>query len=364
MIKFYFRSRTLSNRIIWSIIFEFLIFGFTAGLAVVDSSQWIPSFFWITMISVIAISIFSGIYQNCIYGVVAALPPKYLNVVVTGMNLSGVVSAICAIISMAAAPRESTKAIAYFTLAVVFLIVCLVTYLMLLKNAFFVHYMKSAETNDQEERGVSRRESTASANPFSDNHINGPKQTRASSTIFREKVKLYMHILKQIWHQLLNIFFVYYVSLLLFPAVLGKVTSVNKFAGDYFGSVFCFLSFNLFSALGNLMLNYVPKIPAKYLWIPVLARLAFIPFFLYCNFDAENRISVVLFGDWVYSIGVVIFALNTGYLSSLAIYYAPKLVEPEHASLAGMMSSFSIMVGIMAGIFSSLGLVQFVSYYL
>jgi equilibrative nucleoside transporter 1/2/3 len=291
------------------------------------------------MISVVAINIWNGIYQNCIYGVVAVLPPKYLNVVVTGMNLSGVVSSLCAIISKALAPSKSASATAYFALAVIFLFGCLVTYLMLLKNPFFTHYTKALE-EEAETQG--------------EGILKTPNKVTTS-----QKMKVYFHILKQIWIQLFNVFFIYFVTLLLFPAVLGKVSSPYNFAGEYFGSVFCFLSFNLFGSLGNLLIDYIPKVPARFLWIPTLARVAFIPFFLYCNFDADNRTSVVLFGDWIYSIGVAFFAITTGYFSSLAIYYAPKLVEAEHASMAGMMSSFSLMVGIMTGIFTSLAIVQF-----
>ena len=329
------KSRTLTNRILVSVVLEGIIFVITTALAVVDSSQWISVFFWITMSSVVFINIWNGIYQNCIYGVVAVLPPQYLNVVVTGMNLSGVVTSLCMIVSLAIAPTISATATAYFALAVVFLVACFVTYVMLLRNTFFKHYtarLEDTPASDEEEA-----------------RIKDPS----------EKAKTYMIILKQIWVQLFNVFFIYFVSLLLFPPVLARVPSTTGFAGGYFVPVFCFLSFSLFGSLGNILIDYVPKVPAKYLWIPTLLRVLFIPFFLYCNFKGVERTSIVLFGDWVYVIGVAVFATSTGYFSSLAIYYAPKLVSVEHASLAGMMSSFSLMMGIMAGIFSSLGLSQF-----
>ena len=329
------KSRSLTNRILVSVVLEGIIFAITTALAVIDSSQWIPGFFWVTMVSVVFINIWNGIYQNCIYGVVAVLPAQYLNVVVTGMNLSGVVSSFCMIISLAIAPTISATATAYFALAVVFLIACFVTYVMLLRNSFFKYYtarLEDTPVSDQEEAGIK----------------DSP-----------EKVKSYMIIFKQIWVQLFNVFFIYFVSLLLFPPVLARVPSITGFAGDYFGPVFCFLSFSLFGSLGNILIDYVPKVPAKYLWIPTLLRVLFIPFFLFCNFKGTDRTSIVLFGDWVYTIGVVVFATSTGYFSSLAIYYAPKLVSKEHASMAGMMSSFSLMMGIMMGIFSSLSLTQF-----
>jgi equilibrative nucleoside transporter 1/2/3 len=43
-------------------------------------------------------------------------------------------------------------------------------------------------------------------------------------------------------------------------------------------------------------------------------------------------------------------AFTGGYLSSLAMMYCPRCVEPEYASIAGMFGSASIVTGIIGGI--------------
>lgn len=58
----------------------------------------------------------------------------------------------------------------------------------------------------------------------------------------------------------------------------------------YFLPVLCFLNFNLLAMIGNLLATErLPRIPPNRLWIPVVLRLLFIPFFLFCNYSPDTR---------------------------------------------------------------------------
>jgi len=170
----------------------------------------------------------------------------------------------------------------------------------------------------------------------------------------QEKLKSYTDIIRRIWMQLFNIFFTYFVTLAIFPAVTATVKSPSGLLGRFFSAIFCFLSFNLFAMIGNLIVDYVPRVPPQYLCILAIARVVFIPFFLFCNSMPDTRSVEYVFGDGAYIVGIALFALTSGYVSSLAMIYAPQLVSQEQASSAGMLASFTLMVGIMVGIFSSI----------
>lgn len=73
------------------------MFAITSALALVNSVAWPGTFFAVTMVCVVIINIANGVYQNCIYGAVAVLPMSYTNTVVTGMNISGVFTAILSV---------------------------------------------------------------------------------------------------------------------------------------------------------------------------------------------------------------------------------------------------------------------------
>lgn len=61
--------------------------------------------------------------------------------------------------------------------------------------------------------------------------------------------------------------------------------------------------------------------------MPVLLRVVFIPFFMFCNFKPDSRKLPVLFGnDYLYVAGGILMALSNGYLSSLTMMFAPRFL--------------------------------------
>ncbi|KAI1294206.1 Equilibrative nucleoside transporter 1 [Halotydeus destructor] len=253
--------------------------------------------------------------------VAAILPLAYTNAVMIGMNTAGLCCSLLLILSIALSPDPLAAAFWYFLSAVVFLIICLIFYCKLGKQPFYERYQELGHSEDE------------------------PLGARASWST-------YLQIAKKCWHQLFNVFFVFFIAMLLFPAVLAAVRPLDGVVSDkYFSPVFCFLSFNLFTVLGSLVVNgYVPKIPPNKLWLAVVAIVIFVPFFLYCNYLPSQRSwPVAIETDLVFALGVVIFALSFGYLSSLAMMYAPKSVATEHAPLAAMMASLMCITGCLIG---------------
>lgn len=169
----------------------------------------------------------------------------------------------------------------------------------------------------------------------------------------------YFKVLREIWPQCLNVFFIFFVTLAIFPAVQANVKSTGSLGwltDKYFSPVTCFLVFNSFAMIGNVFPNWITWPGPDKLWIPVFARLAFIPFFLFCNYNPATRTWPVYFGnDWFYVIGGMFLGLTSGYYSSLAMMYAPRTVsDPDHAPIAGMMAAFFLILGIFLGVNFSL----------
>lgn len=137
-----------------------------------------------------------------------------------------------------------------------------------------------------------------------------------------------MYILKHCGEQCFNVYLTFFVTLSLFPSILSTTDQNNKtfFSPKYFTSVFCFLNFNFFAMVGNILPNFIKFPSSKRLWIPVCLRLLFIPFFLFCNY--KNSVYPVYFvNDCWFIIGVVLLGLSHGYLSSLGMMFAPETVS-------------------------------------
>ncbi|RZF43472.1 hypothetical protein LSTR_LSTR001733 [Laodelphax striatellus] len=322
----------LTTRIVWSIFFEVLLFVFTVILAMSDSSQWPGVFFWVTMGTAIGLNMANGIYQNTVFGMAAKLPFKYTGAVVLGSNVSGTFTAIINLASKFFAPNIRTAAIYYFITALFVLLACFDTYFALPLNRFYKYHELLSQKEAQENKAASGSSSN--------------------------KIP-YWKIFKQCLPQCFNVFMVFIVTLSIFPSLHSGVQKSDKnfFVGDdYYVNVMCFLTFNVCAMLGSLLSSLGTWPKPKFLVIPVLLRLIFIPLFVMFNYQpiGQSRVfPVVIANDWVYWGTAVLFAISSGYFSSLGMMYCPRTVEPHYASTAAMFGAASLITGIFCGILLS-----------
>lgn len=317
----------LTTRIVWSILVEVVVFVVTVVLAMVDSSDWPGVFFWITIASVVILNVANGIYQNTVYGMAARLPFSYTGAVVLGSNISGTFTAIINIMAIAMAPNTRTSAIYYFITALFVLLACFDTYFALPLNRFFRYHEAMHDRAKKSSKNDRRKPRTP-----------------------------YWHIFKSAFPQLFNVFMVFFVTLAVFPAVLADTCRTEEnfpITPKYYQAVTCFLTFNMFAMLGNMLPALFTWPSPRFLCVPVLLRLFLIPAFVLCHFypvKAVRIMPVLIDSDWAYWALSVVLGVTSGYYSSLAMMYCPRTVEPEHAPVAGMMGAASLITGIFSGI--------------
>lgn len=313
-----FGDRSLTPRIVGSILVEVAVFVITVILAMVDSDSWPIVFFYVTMATVVILNMACGIYQNSIYGVAAKLPQKYSNAVVLGSNVSGTLTASINIVTIAASPNQRTAAIYYFVSAVFVLLVCLDSYFALPLLRCYRFYDHAASL---------------------------PRKRRGMPP--------YWAVFRKAWPQCLNVFLVFFVTLAMFPEVTSEIRRYDRsfpLSEKYFKAVMCFFVFNFFALIGNIVPIWIRQPGPRYLWVAVVARFVFIPLLVACNYAPKTRVlPVYITSDWAYLAIMMAFSFSSGYLSSLSMMYAPGTVPSEHASLAGMMAAFFLVLGIFVG---------------
>ncbi|XP_043664298.1 NADPH-dependent diflavin oxidoreductase 1 isoform X2 [Vespula pensylvanica] len=324
----------LTTRIAWGIFVQILIFLFTVVLAMMDTSQWPGIFFWITMISVIILNIANGIYQNSVFGMAAKLPGKYTGAVILGSNISGTFTAVINLISQIMAPNARTAAIYYFITALFILLACFDTYFALPLNRFYRYH----ELLHQKELN---------------------KRQLENSTRGKKEELPYWKIVSQCSSQLFNIFIVFFVTLALFPSVQSDIKRSSAefiIPLDFYVSIMCFLTFNVTAMIGSSIASMVQWPSEKYLVIPNVLRIFYIPLFLFCNYypaETKRYLPVFINNDWAYLIIGITMGVSHGYLSSISMMYCPRMVEPQYASIAGMFGAASLVTGIFSGILFS-----------
>lgn len=317
----------LTKRIVWSIFIEICVFIVTVVLAMMDSTTWPGAFFWITMLCVVILNMANGIYQNTVFGMVATLPIKYTGAVVLGSNISGLFATVISICSSLMFKSQRTAAIYYFITAMFVLLLCFDTYFALPLNRFYRY-----------------------------NELMREKETKQVSTVGDHGKTPYWAIFKQASPQLFNVFFVFFVTLAVFPAVHSDIRpSSDDFIvpGDLYTSVTCFFTFNLFAMLGSLSTSWVNWPTPEYLWIPVSLRAVFLPLFLFSNYHPRNiarSLPVFITNDYAYWVIGVIMSYSSGYLSSLGMMYTPQTVAQKHQITAGMFAAAMLITGIFTGI--------------
>lgn len=267
---------------------------------------------------------------------------KYTNAVIVGSNVSGTFTAVIMIISLLASPSLQSAAIWYFIAAVIALCVALDSYFVLPALKFYRHFMKSDANKGDDDSQKALIESDS-------------KHQEAQEVVETEEERPpYLTIFKQIWLQLLGVFMTFFVSLVCFPAIQADIrpSDPNLFIpSNLYTPITTFLFFNLFATLGNVATEWIRKPGPKYVIIPILLRILFIPFFMFCNFRPEIRtLPIYIDNDYAYFAGAITMAFTSGYFSSLCMMYAPSLVDPKWAGTAAMISAFFLIFGIVSGV--------------
>ncbi|XP_030059276.1 equilibrative nucleoside transporter 3 [Microcaecilia unicolor] len=338
---------TSSVRVLSSLAVMLAIFLVTTVLVKVDTSSWTHEFFALTMVCVAIISGASNIFTGSVFGLTGNFPMKYSQALISGQAMGGTVSAVALVIDISVAVDVTDSALAFFLTADVFIVVCIILYLILPRLEYSRYYMRSLEeraclssslpTNSLEERAASQNSSENSP----DDHSIPPLRP----------------ILKKNAVLGFCVFYVFFISIIIFPAISSSIDSVNKDSGSvwtnkYFTPLTCFLVYNFADWCGRQVTAWIqiPGPNSKALPTLVLLRSLFIPLFILCNFQPRTHFDRVLFLFDAYPVVFIsLLGLSNGYLGSLSMIYGPKVVPRELAEASGLMMSFFLNLGLALG---------------
>ncbi|XP_071485378.1 equilibrative nucleoside transporter 1-like [Diadema antillarum] len=336
---------TLKVRMITSLTGMLVIFTFTTVLTRIDTENWQTQFFIVTLVSVVVINCFSGIFQGSVFGLGGLLPKKYTQSLMAGQGLGGILPALVSIICIATIEDVSLIGFVYFLLAVLCIFFTFAAYLVLPRNQFAEYYLNKQVTTEVDDVG---------------------NLSRSLSSSFEEKKTPkppFWFIFKKIWIPAVMVFLTFAVTLGNFPAVVSQIHPMHhtEFTDVYFTPIFCYLLFNTMDFLGRSL--SVLQVPSQnrmgVLSLLVLLRLAFFPLFALCNASPATRYSEVVFTHDAYPIVFMIFfAFSNGYLGSLCMIYGPKFVESKYQETAGNMMAFFLVLGLATGSFLSIGVLR------
>lgn len=153
------------------------------------------------------------------------------------------------------------------------------------------------------------------------------------------------------------LFYVFFISIIIFPSVSSNIESVNKDSGSlwtnkYFIPLTSFLLYNFADWCGRQITAWIqaPGPKSKLLPILVFLRTFLLPLFILCNYQPRTHFKTVFFKTDVYpTVFITLLGLSNGYLGTLAIIYGPKIMPKELAEATGVVMTFYLMLGLAMG---------------
>ncbi|KAL7866582.1 hypothetical protein AOLI_G00143960 [Acnodon oligacanthus] len=328
-------------RIMGSLSAILLVFLVTAILVKV-SVEPLP-FFVITMAKIVIINAFGAVLQGSLFGMAGTLPASYTTPIMSGQGLAGTFAAFSMICAIASGSAITDSAFGYFITACAVIGLAILSYIALPKLEFFQYYQEkshsSPEQDEENKMDLLQKEEN--------------KQGTSTSEDVQKSPSI-VDIFKKIWVMAFSVCFCFTVTIGTFPAVTADVKSTiaNGGAwGDYFIPVSCFLLFNVCDWAGRSLTAVCmwPGKDSKLLPMLLLARLVFVPLFMFCNVQPRYSIPIFFAHDAWYIVFMVFFAFSNGYLASLCMCFGPKKVAANEAETAGAIMAFFLSLGLALG---------------
>ncbi|NXY37849.1 S29A3 protein, partial [Pomatorhinus ruficollis] len=337
-----------SVRILSSLFVMLAVFLVITVLVKVDTSSWTTRFFALTIGCVAVVSSASTVFSSSIFGLSSCFPMRNLQALISGQAMGGTISAVASVIDLAAAADVTDSALAYFLTADIFIVVCIVLYLLLPRLEYSRYYLSS------------QKESPSLVTVPPDSSAEGEAENSSINSSFLTRsagIPPLRPILQKTALLGFCLFYVFFISIIIFPSLSSNIESVSKSSGSlwstkYFSPLTCFLLYNFADWCGRQVTAWiqVPGPKSKLLPALVLLRTIFLPLFILSNYQPRAHIRTVVFNRDIYPVVfTALLGLSNGYLGTLVMVYGPKIVPKELAEAAGVVMTFYLVLGLALG---------------
>ncbi|XP_068927203.1 equilibrative nucleoside transporter 3 isoform X2 [Petaurus breviceps papuanus] len=335
-------------RVLTSLAILLVVFVVITILVKVDTSAWTFSFFVITIVCMVILSGTATIFNSSIFGLAASFPMRNSQALISGGAMGGTISAVASLVDLAASKDVTDCALAFFLTADIFIMICIGLYLILPKLEYARYYMKPTQPSRAFAGGSFSEEGQPSS------LLKPPPQ---SSRTMDPSTPPLAFILKKTAVLGFCVIYIFFISIIIFPALSSNIESVNKSSGSpwtdkFFVPLTSFLLYNVADLCGRQIPAWiqVPGPKSKLLPALVLLRTFFIPLFIFCNYQPRHHLDKVFFNSDIYpSIFISLLGISNGYLSTLALMYGPRIMPKELAEATGVLMSFYLCLGLALG---------------
>lgn len=325
------------------------------------------SFFQATMISILVVACATTLMQDGMLRIISKFPPQFTQAVVAGQAMAGLAVSVSNIFILMASPdgpkllrllleNADLCAFIYFVLVFATLIVCTLAFAGLTRMEMFRHYQSVdhpvGDYLDEKVHNDYDVEDSARETLLSEE-----EQSERDEPAHRggDKVDLFDLTFKIRYYAAAN-FFIFVVTLGVFPGITSAIQSVNPSSGRFFRDLFTpftLILFNFGDFLGRLMATSWHSTSPSRVMLASLARVVFFPLLMLCNLQNEHHqvITHVVFKSDFVSLGFLLAcAVTNGLITTLSLMHYPRLLRTnKEKELGGTVMFFILSIGLTAG---------------
>ncbi|KAE9620192.1 putative equilibrative nucleoside transporter [Lupinus albus] len=277
--------------------------------------------FYVTALAVGLAAVADALVQGSIVGSAGLLPERYMQAVIAGTAGSGILVSVLRIFTKAVYSQDASglrkSANLYFAVSIVIEFICIILYNIVHRLPVIKYY------NELKIQAITKGEDT------------GP----LTGSVWRSSVWDTVGVIK--WYGL-GIVLIYAVTLAIFPGYITEDVHSQLFKDWY--PVLLIAAYNVGDLVGKCLTAVYLLENAKVAIGSCIARLAFFPLFLGCLhgpnfFRTEIPVTVL----------TCLLGITSGYLTSVLMILAPKIVKLQHAEIAGIVSVLFLAFGLAAG---------------
>jgi equilibrative nucleoside transporter 1/2/3 len=278
--------------------------------------------FYVTVGAIALCGLADALVQSGVIGAAGELPERYMQATVAGTAASGVLVSLLRILTKAVYSQDAeglrSSANLYFAVSIVVMAVCVVFYNVAHRLPVMKYYneLKVLAVNEEkEEKGP----------------LTGPVW-RATLWDIVGRVKWYGF----------GIVLIYIVTLSIFPGYITEDVH-SQLLKDWY-SILLITGYNVFDLVGKCLTPVYLLKNSKVAIGGCVARLLFFPLFYGCLHGPEffrTEIPVTFL--------TCLLGLTNGYLTSVLMILAPKVVPLQHSETAGIVIVLFLVVGLAIG---------------
>ena len=342
-----------------------VVFAVTAAIVVIHgiSADFLFNY---TLLSLAIVGGCTALMSGGVFGLAGIFPPICTHALMTGQAVAGLVVSMTSIFTLMGAHADdgcdgdhvtSTcktyeidwAAFSYFCIAVLILLACIACFLVLERLPITLYYKEKAEAMIETTHVDGGEGMETPLYPLLSSGSDELSKTKHTGKLER--------VVRAVKAPALSVFFVFAVTLSLFPTISSRIDSAqkcdtkNRFFNELFVP-FSFLLFNGFDLVGRVVPAYIDISKTKkvktFVSVASCCRVIFFPLFLLCNVKG-TQLPVVFKSDIFPIMFMVLFAFSNGLISSLCMMLGPQLVNISEQELTGNVMIFFLSFGLLSG---------------